>query len=126
VIRLKFEDGTEKMLDECEVTVAYTGEDGETVVRQISEVSKVMLIEPTMFVAPGLIGGMPVLGLAFVDASDLAIEVPIPCEFALDLAEKLPVDVLEAQRMARTTESGIEVTTKLPPRMDVPRKRRMH
>jgi hypothetical protein len=100
VIRVKLDDGTERVLSEAEVKLTWRDDDGTVHEYDLAAVEKLMLIQPDLFLAPGLMNDMPVVGLALRDESGLGIETPMPVGFALDLAERIPVDVIEAQQMS--------------------------
>lgn len=115
MIHVKLKDGTTRPLDEAKVTLVWKNvEDEEQAVADggvgaslvedhtydLSDVVKFIMVEPMVYLAPGVGGGMPLVALAFRDTSDLAFEAPMPAAFALDLAERLPVECIEAEKMA--------------------------
>jgi hypothetical protein len=106
-------DGTERVLGEAKVRLVWEDADGVGDEYELDEIQKLMLIQPDLFIAPGVMEhpGSPehpedkgkkigVLGLALRDPeSGISIETPMPLGFALDLAQRIPHDVLAAQEM---------------------------
>jgi hypothetical protein len=85
-------DGTRRALDQASVTLTWA-EPGpnEDVLRSfiLKDVVKLVMIEPDVRIAPGNMNGMPVVGIALHDTSDVVVEVPMPADYAEDMGREL-------------------------------------
>lgn len=100
MIQVKMRDGTTRMLDEAQVRISWpVSEPNEgTVEYGLADVEKLVFVEPELFTMPGLTGGMPVVGLALRDSSDLMVETAMPTGFALDFATAISQQVIIAEK----------------------------
>lgn len=133
MIHVVLADGSRRALDEAEVTLSWPPGPTEEIDRHeyaLEDVRKLVMIDAEIVVGPGLIGGgMPVVGLALLDTSDLSIEVPMPLESALEIAKRLPQAVLAASGRAEAeaaeqeqqgSGSNVRVFRAIPPKPKPP------
>jgi hypothetical protein len=118
MIVVSLKDGTKRALDKAEVVLGWEVPHAHfpdvKVIDQftLADVIALLLIEPEMGAMPGKMGGMPIVGLAFTDASDLRVEVPLPLDFAEAVGRQL-IEMVEAVRAGtaqvyRTMPGGLE------------------
>lgn len=105
MIRVVLKDGTQRDLGEAKVTLTWeaplgTSEvDPGSVEYALDDVHALIVIDPNLKTMAGMLGGMPIMGVALVDdrGTGIRVETPMPLGFANDLGHQL---VKETDRYA--------------------------
>lgn len=130
MIYVVLEDGTRRALDQAKVKLTWTEpsiiEGEEDIEREfdLSQVAKFVFVEPTMMVKPGLMGGaaagMPVVGVAFTDPSDFAVEIVFPADYLDQVADGLKDEAAAARSLSSKAreiqarlDAPIEISTSM-------------
>lgn len=126
MIQVRLSDGTSRMLDEAEVKLTWTekpGQEGEEPVEHeynLADVNALIFLDPSFDLMHGIFSGMPIVGIRIADPTDLRIEVPMPVEVALEMAEQLPIEVKKAKSLEGSERPAIPIFRSLPGRMPKP------
>lgn len=97
MIQVILKDEGARSLETAKLTISWEGEtddDGKQIEYGLDNVKALMLLDPLLGTMPGTFKGMPVMGIRFTDEpNDLAIEVPIPLDFAESFGDQIAGEV---------------------------------
>lgn len=122
MIQVMLKDGQPRSLETAKVSISWEGEldeEGNQIEHGLDDVRALMFLDPVLGVMPGVFKGMPIMGMRYSDeANDLAIEIPLPLDYAEAFGKQLGKETLKyvnrIRADGRLPSKGIERYASIP------------